>query len=235
MEYDRDAHKRAVARMAMNEIKFQDWRLTVFWIAVAAGAAIAGFVFGWQWRDRPGALANVSLLNAMTAFGTVGAACGAVGIAYWQHRTNQRERLIRAVHEAAGAYLQLAAMASELDELVPRLEKAGAFGTSMRVFEDIRNRLQAIRSFYVLPEPSSLGPLDGNCGPKLASALGQLRLVDKMLERARVHFTGSTDDPDSRKKDLEFVVGTLVPVVLLLQRVSTECQKVALAVDSPYS
>ncbi|WP_171963134.1 hypothetical protein [Bordetella trematum] len=62
----------------MKEIKFQDWRLTVFWIGVAAGAAIVGFVFGWLWRDRPGALANVSLLNAMTAIGTVGsvgAAC----------------------------------------------------------------------------------------------------------------------------------------------------------------
>lgn len=57
----------------MDDIKFEDWRLNVFWAAVGVAALIAGFVLGWCWRDRPGSLSNVSILNVLTVVGTVGA------------------------------------------------------------------------------------------------------------------------------------------------------------------
>lgn len=73
----------------MKDVEFEDWRLTVFWIAVAVATAIAGFVFGWCWRDRSGALANVSLLAALTAVGTV----GATGVALYFGLSSQRKDL----------------------------------------------------------------------------------------------------------------------------------------------
>lgn len=78
--YDPDRQKTR-GDQAMSDIKFGDWRLTCFWVGVAAATAIAGFVFGWCWRDRSGALADVSLLSAMTAFGTLAAVCVALWVA----------------------------------------------------------------------------------------------------------------------------------------------------------
>ncbi|MEN5162619.1 hypothetical protein [Achromobacter kerstersii] len=65
----------------MDEIKFEDWRLHIFWGAVALAAAIAGFVFGWGWRDRSGAWADVRLLDALTALGTLSAVFAAIWVA----------------------------------------------------------------------------------------------------------------------------------------------------------
>lgn len=70
---------------------FGDWRLIFFWLAMVAAGGIAGFVGGWVWRDRTGALANVSILAALTAFGTV----GAVWFSVWQSirlRTAQEDQ-----------------------------------------------------------------------------------------------------------------------------------------------
>ena len=85
----------------MKGIKFEDWRLTVFWVAVAVAMGIAGFVFGWCWRDRPGALASVSVLDAMTAVGTVGATSVALyfGLSSQKREMEDRkERLTSVLH-----------------------------------------------------------------------------------------------------------------------------------------
>ena len=70
----------------MKETAYGSWRLVIFWVAVAAAAAIFGFVLGWIWGDRPEALRELQLLDAMTAFGTVGATISAVAIAIFTHR-----------------------------------------------------------------------------------------------------------------------------------------------------
>lgn len=84
----------------MNDIKFEDWSVTVFWAAVCIAALIAGFVFGWCWRDRSGALAQVSILNVMTAVGTVGAAISGVGIATFGYLQRKRDELDAATRYA---------------------------------------------------------------------------------------------------------------------------------------
>ncbi|WP_152528663.1 hypothetical protein [Bordetella trematum] len=67
----------------------EELRLHCFWVAACAASVISGFVAGWVWRDRPEALANVSVLSALTAFGTV----GAVAVALWQtHRLERRKQ-----------------------------------------------------------------------------------------------------------------------------------------------
>ncbi|QKQ53277.1 hypothetical protein [Achromobacter xylosoxidans] len=76
----------------MTEVKFDDWRLTGFWVGVSVATAIAGFVLGWCWRDRPGVLASVSFLNVMTAVGTVGATVAAVAVPMYQNWDRRREQ-----------------------------------------------------------------------------------------------------------------------------------------------
>lgn len=76
----------------MKEINFEDWRLTGFWAAMVVAALIAGFVFGWCWRDRSGVLASVSLLSVMTAVGTVGATVVAVAVPMYQNWERKREQ-----------------------------------------------------------------------------------------------------------------------------------------------
>gem|GEM_PF-7006712 len=101
MGYDRDHHDGENARKGMKDIKFEDWRLTVFWVAVAVATGIAGFVFGWCWRERPGALASVSVLDAMTAVGTVGATSVALYFGLSSQKRDmeaRKERLTSVLH-----------------------------------------------------------------------------------------------------------------------------------------
>lgn len=62
--------------------------LAAMLIGIASGC-VAGFVIGWLWRDRPGALANVSLISVLTVIGTVAAA----GVAGWLGLREGRIRL----------------------------------------------------------------------------------------------------------------------------------------------
>lgn len=77
------------------------WRVAVFWMGVAVAALITGFVLGWLWRDRPGVLADVRILDVLIAVGTISAAAGAfyaakvaidAGLAESQRREDERKR-----------------------------------------------------------------------------------------------------------------------------------------------
>lgn len=59
--------------------------------ALIAGAVLAlvmGFAIGWAWDKREGALAGVSVLSVLTAFGTIGAVGTAI---YLAHKTQNKE------------------------------------------------------------------------------------------------------------------------------------------------
>ena len=85
----------------MDEFKFNDGRLTGFWVGVAGLSVIGGFVAGWLWRDRIEALGNVSLLAALTAMGTVGATCAAVWLGSregrWRRDDHERRGAVQAI------------------------------------------------------------------------------------------------------------------------------------------
>lgn len=66
-------------KIGVKEVFSDDWRHTVFWLAVAFAALIVGFACGWAWRDRPRSLAGVRIIDVLTAIGTVGTAI----IALW--------------------------------------------------------------------------------------------------------------------------------------------------------
>lgn len=79
----------------MDEFRFQDWRLNVFWGAMVAAGLVAGFVFGWMWRDRPAALADIRVLDVLTVIGTVGATVVALWLGLAGLR-RQREMMLQA-------------------------------------------------------------------------------------------------------------------------------------------
>lgn len=66
--------------------------------ALIAGAVLmltVGFVLGWAWDKRQGVLGDVSILEVMTAFGTVGAAVGAAWSVFYtvnEKRKSQRHK-----------------------------------------------------------------------------------------------------------------------------------------------
>lgn len=84
--------------MKKKECSCDNEMLTALIIGVGAGCLI-GFVFGWLWRDRPGALANVSIVAVMTAVGTVGATFAAVffGLSDQRNRKSVRNQRLTSV------------------------------------------------------------------------------------------------------------------------------------------
>jgi len=197
-------------------------------------ALASGLLLGWLWATKPASLGEIDWLAVMTAFGTVGSAAGAVGIAYWQHRLNEKERYVRATHAAAGSYLALGAMVGELEELRGRISFAGRSGTSLQNYDTLILRVEAIRSSYVLPDPHDLDPLKGYCGQKLASALTQLTLVSKLMRRSRFYFEDGGSATADRTNAFMLVDQVLHAVIQLMRFVGAECQQVALPLDSPY-
>ncbi|MGE6916716.1 hypothetical protein [Achromobacter kerstersii] len=79
----------------MEEIKFGDWRLTIFWAGLVLTAGIAGFVFAWCWRDLQGASVGVGMLDApswVQAIGSIGALATAFLVADVQRRNARKEK-----------------------------------------------------------------------------------------------------------------------------------------------
>jgi len=75
----------------MDEIKFEDWRLNAFWGSLALATGIGGFVLGWSWRDRPDALAGVSILAVLSVVGTLLAVFAALWVASRQRADSAAE------------------------------------------------------------------------------------------------------------------------------------------------
>lgn len=196
-------------------------------------ALFAGCVIGWLWGERPELLREFSWLSAMTAFGTVGAAVGAVSIAWWQHRIRQNERRVAATHPAAKIYLPLAVMSGEVNQLDLRLAEAIQVVPSTATLLSYIDEAKNIRAKYTFPDPVVLTPIGRDCGVKLASALAQFDIAINFLERSKQHFSPHAD-VDVREQELSFIRGILGPVIMLLTHVSRECQKIALPLDSPY-
>ena len=64
-------------------------------VAGAILTLVVGFVLGWAWDKRDGALSDLSILNIMTALGTIGAAMGAAVTTFsffYSHTREKREK-----------------------------------------------------------------------------------------------------------------------------------------------
>lgn len=121
----------------MKSNEYGGWRMIVFWAAVSVAALITGFVLGWLWCARSGSLSDVRLLDVMTAFGTVGAAVGAVVIAVVGHNRQKAYQFDVASRYARSNIDNLASMSMEIFILSGRLSHAGV----SEIFADTDNAL----------------------------------------------------------------------------------------------
>ncbi|MGZ9893066.1 hypothetical protein ACXXNA_05860 [Bordetella bronchiseptica] len=184
----------------MEEIKFDDWRLTAFWAGMTVAAAIAGFVFGWSWRDRPGALETVSVLSAMTAIGTVGATVAAVWIAFWQANQAAKrgeERRIQVGSEQRDRANRLAALAAAA--LEPRLKvieddvEMVLIGLQLYSVTDIRpetfhhlsNQFSGIDLAVPMEHLLLIEALPSGCADEIAAGVARLSKVRATMSRWR--------------------------------------------------
>ncbi|WP_026641152.1 hypothetical protein [Bordetella petrii] len=161
----------------MSEIKFYDWRLTCFWIGMTVAAAIFGFVAGWGWRDRPDALADVSILKAMTAIGTVGAALSAVVVAFWQNSELRKERRTEAILIIGEAYPRFSALRAALLGWKPIFEQVESVDRSPATIKSGIASVQAQYSAAALPNPRQLLYLGGSYARGLAAVISHLETV----------------------------------------------------------
>lgn len=180
-----------------------DWRLTVFWVATACATAIAGFVFGWCWRDRPGSLATVSLLNVMTAIGTVGSAVGAVGIAGWQYLSKKNDRYLEAVHAIGSAYPRLIALRAALLSAEKHFESEEVMTVPSR---ELRRSIRKLRKEYResdLPNSAQLIPLGLSYSRALAAVESHLNTV------LRLSAGDLLETESDRRETVQFMLATM--------------------------
>lgn len=97
----------------------------------------AGCVAGWLWAIRPEVLAEIEWLQVMTAFGTVGAAIGAVVIAVIGHNRQKTYQFDVASRYARSNIDNLAAMSMEIYIQTGHLSHAGV----SEIFADVSNAL----------------------------------------------------------------------------------------------
>lgn len=200
----------------MNDFKFADWRLTGFWIGVAIAALITGFVLGWGWRDRPGALASVSLLNVLTALGTVGATFAAVGIAAWQYRVQQAEKYLDAVYVLGEAYPRMAQFLAALIATESFFEELKHVDRSP---ETIRATVAVLRRHYDaarFPTPKQLLPLGSRIAGDLTLVISHLQSALDMAE------SDQFGTRESRVRTAGFVRGAIAVAMPRVQALANQ-------------
>lgn len=172
-------------------------------------ALFAGCVIGWWWGERPEALRAISWLDAMTAFGTVGAALGAVFIAWRTDRSRRLELRDRAWHYAALKVTALAEMRKKCSDTGFSVRSASDSDWKGKAATDIANRISAIEN--------ELNALDSLLLSKIDPKVGRL-IFDASLSlyRARQY---ADDLPRTKNKispHLDKAVGDLLEIIKVL-------------------
>lgn len=167
--------------MEENSNGFGDWRVTVFWLGIAAAAAIAGVVFGWEWRGRTGALADVSLLQVMTAFGTVGAVVAATYFAVRDARNKQRREILIAQLTAAGLDARLSKVAFDLGPIIKFMREQPHLLSDEKSREDIKRALESMLSSVSMGEVVNLAGARSVIAFDLMRASNEVRVVAAAL------------------------------------------------------
>jgi len=173
-------------KFGMKEVFSDDWRQTAFWLSVALATLIAGFSFGWIWRDRPEALANVRVLDVLTAIGTIGAVVVALGSTWFAQRKEAR------VKRREGRIVA-AQLSTSLPPLIRRLEAAVGCFREARDGPDDRPRdgtwqitalveegykyLGGLDKLLHLPDLGALAWADEKAAHLIAKAIGSIRHI----------------------------------------------------------
>lgn len=176
-------------KFGVREVFSEDWRQTAFWLSVAIAMLIAGFALGWIWRDRPEALANVRILDVMTAIGTVGATIAAVGVALWQARhsaNREKEKQERVQRDQQDRNHRLAALAAaaleprlrmiedEIEFVLSGLQTYASIDIEPETFHELTNQLRSIDLGVALEQLLLIEALPDKCADDIAAGLARL-------------------------------------------------------------
>jgi len=175
-----------------------DWRLSGFWLAVVLAALIIGFTIGWLWRDRPGALANVSFLNVMTAIGTVGTALAAVWLSMRDAARVRAENARKVEMAVIRARPHIEYLRSCLTTAVHAAAARAKFpdGKAVPAWHDFQYRrvLGAIGGMDLVAVLPDLIHDDANRGVMLAEVLSMIPIVsnrtDEILSLGKIQGNG---------------------------------------------
>lgn len=196
-------------KFGVREVFSDDWRQTAFWLSVAIAMLIAGFALGWIWRDRPEALANVRILDVMTAIGTVGATIAAVGVALWQARhsaNREKERQEQVQRDQQDRNHRLAALAAaalvprlrmiedEVDFVLTGLQLYTTTDINPEPFNHLANQLQGIDLAVPLDQLLLIEVLPDGCADDVAAGLARLSQTraNIVLWREAIYDPGTT-------------------------------------------
>lgn len=147
-------------------------------IAGSIFAVILGFVLGWSWDKRSGALSAVSILSVLTAFGTVGAVVAAVFSWWWVEYRRRKERLESALSYAPSAIAQLIVFSNTAIYLEQRLGQCIALGDINRVWSETKPLISNLLSQVSKLDSSLLSELHPSCRVNLLASVFSLIQAD---------------------------------------------------------
>lgn len=153
--------------------------------ALFAGVFLAlfvGFVLGWGWNKRSGALSTVSILSVLTAFGTVGAVISAVFSWWWVEHRRRKERLESALSYAPSAIAQLIVFSDTASYLEQKLGQCIALGDISRVWSETKPLISNLLSQVSRLDSSLLSELHPSCRVNLLASVFSLIQADMDVE-----------------------------------------------------
>lgn len=173
-------------KFGVKEVFSNDWRRTVFWLAVASAALIAGFTFGWVWRDRPQALTSVRILDVLTVVGTVGAVIVALGLGAFVHFRDTHVKRREGGLIAAMLSVSLPPVIRQLEAALTEFEQARDGGhdgswSQRGCVEAAIKELQGLRLEVTLEELAVLAWANATAAEEISKAMGNIRQINARL------------------------------------------------------
>lgn len=187
------------------------WEMGMRYIEFALGLA-AGCVAGWLWAIRPGLLAEIEWLNAMTAFGTLGTAVFSAAFAVTTYRQQRRQSRLLAQSYASTSISVVVSLMHRASDLVAKLVdpiESEARPTALEIIGHIDSMAEDLRKI-------DIGALSA-VSPEIV-AYARAATID--LSNARLKITRS-------RVDLDGCVALLGDFFKDLKSVLLECGRVS--------
>lgn len=199
--------------------------LALVFIASVVGSFAGGVIISWL-ADNPKIFGG-PWWEVMTALGTVGAVCVALGVAGWQYFANRKEKLVSSVCAAAAIYQPASMLGDEITKIGNRLLGGWYLGKNVDPshFIDLKKEVLNARDQYDIRSPERLVPISPKIAAQLSSALSSFNVIACELDNISKK-CGRTWK--THLADVTAVGEVAIHTGRLLESVAKECGKVAL-------
>lgn len=153
--------------------QYGDWPIIGWWVSIALACLIAGFAFGWLWGSRSGSIADVKLLDVMTAFGTVGAVAVSLYLSRQQLRVRRQEQIDIASLHAARIALRLRRYIEEVNSIVVDCELS-TDSILMHARDSLLDHVDALDAGVTSEDLARLVALPNRAAHRIASGLARI-------------------------------------------------------------